>query len=537
MPADIAPELALDPRAPAAPVRPSEVLLRQLSAPLQGPWPPIPLRRTLVDILVVLAIALALRLPYFRWRMFPLNDGGMFAQMIDDIRLAHFHLPLYTSYNFLHIPFSYPPLAFYLGALCTLLPGQSTVTVLTWLPLCLSLGVAVAVYFVAREIYPSPFHACLAAICYVAIGRSSEWLMMGGGLTRAPGALFAVVAILLFLRAWKRQSMRLAAWSGFWTGLACLFHLEGGMFAAFSLTVLAALLPSRRLNLHRLVAAGVVSIVVVLPWVLWLYTHLGFGPLLNASRTGDPFGSGFGVPTLIFLATATILALVARFPYLCWLSVLPLVMRRSASTYGAIIGGLCMVWFANALLVVIFRSREPGSRWRPAVLAVLAVILAVCLNGVPRVHADHLEDLKKNSRAQLSPLELQGMRAAAQITPPGARFFVFNQRFGSWPSDMVAEWFPYFAQRPCVNTVQGTEWLPNLAFYAARKREDNLELAGSERFALMMVAGMKPDYIFLAGPLDTEQNWLAAIFRKYANSAPIYQNAEVTIYRVNRPQP
>lgn len=512
----------------------ADLLRRRLAEPLEGPRTVISRARTARDISIVLAIALALRLPYFRGRMFPLNDGGMFAQMLDDIRNAHFHLPAHITYNFLHIPFSYPPLAFYLGALATLLPGQNAVSVLVWLPLCINLLGAVVLYYIARELYPSPFYACLAACCYVAIGRSSEWLIMGGGLTRAPGVVCACMAILLFLRSRNQDRMSLAVWSGVWTGLAGLFHLEGAIFAALSLTALAALLPSRRTNLHRLVVAGAVSIVVISPWLWWLHAHLGFGPLQDAARTGGPYEHIIGTYTLVLLIGSLVVAMAARFPYLCWLAIVPVVMRRSPSTYDAVVGGLCMVWFANAILVLLFRWRDHQSRWRAPLLAVVALGMAVSLNGIPQVRADRLQDLKKNSRAQLSPLELEGMRAAEQLTPAGARFFVFNQRFGGWPTDMVAEWFPYFAQRYCVNTVQGREWLPNLAFYAARKREENLDLAGSERFANIMIAGFHADYIFIAGPLDENQGWLADIFRKYANSAPIYTNAEVTIYRVNR---
>jgi hypothetical protein len=48
---------------------------------------------------------------------FPLNDGGLFYTMTQDILDHDFSIPVYTSYNGNVIPFGYPPFAFYLLAL------------------------------------------------------------------------------------------------------------------------------------------------------------------------------------------------------------------------------------------------------------------------------------------------------------------------------------------------------------------------------------------------------------------------------------
>ena len=55
---------------------------------------------------------------------FAINDGGMFAVMIDDLKANHYLIPAVTSYNHAGIPFAYPPLGFYLGALATDLFGS-----------------------------------------------------------------------------------------------------------------------------------------------------------------------------------------------------------------------------------------------------------------------------------------------------------------------------------------------------------------------------------------------------------------------------
>jgi hypothetical protein len=517
-------------------IPPASEFLERLSLPLRAEAAPESSRWPAArDLFIVLCVSLALRLPYFHGRLFPLNDGGMFAEIIDNLRAAHFHLPTHTGYNFLNIPLSYPPLGFYLGALCTLLPGQSAVSVLAWLPLAINIAGVLVAYFIALEIYPARFYACLAACCYAAMGRSAEWLTMGGGLTRAPGATCAAVAILLILRAHKRHSFALAAWSGVWAGIAALFHLEGGMFAALSLIVLSLLLDERLANLGRLVLAGAVSVVVVLPWLIWIKLHLGFEPLRYAARTGGTYQfHGMTMPILLLAAIA--FAIFARFPYFIWMAVIPFVMRRSPTHYGPLVGGLCMVWFANAILVLFVRNRQFLLRWQRPAIALVALALSLSLGGLPSVSRDRLTDLSENSRAQLSEAEIEGMRAAANLTPPDARFFVFNQRFGAWQVDMVAEWFPYFARRQCLNTVQGREWLPGRNFAKAEKFEGELEVSGSSKVASARIEELHPDYLFLAAPFDENQQWLASAIAGDAASEPIYRNSEVTIYKVHRTQ-
>ena len=48
---------------------------------------------------------------------FPLNDGGLFFQMTEELQRAHYRLPMFTDYNALQIPFAYPPFGFYMAGL------------------------------------------------------------------------------------------------------------------------------------------------------------------------------------------------------------------------------------------------------------------------------------------------------------------------------------------------------------------------------------------------------------------------------------
>ena len=92
--------------APPEPRQQTTEILSLLSEPLRASSVPAT-RRVWRHILIAVALTLALRVPYYHGRMFPLNDGGMFAQIMDEIRASHFALPTHTAYNFLDIPLSY----------------------------------------------------------------------------------------------------------------------------------------------------------------------------------------------------------------------------------------------------------------------------------------------------------------------------------------------------------------------------------------------------------------------------------------------
>ncbi|HLI28429.1 MAG TPA: hypothetical protein VKZ60_15265, partial [Chloroflexota bacterium] len=80
-------------------------------------------RLAVLMLLGALLPALALRVGAVLGADFPLNDGGLFYAMTEDLRGAGFTLPWYTSYNAERIPYAYPPLGFYLaGALAALGP-------------------------------------------------------------------------------------------------------------------------------------------------------------------------------------------------------------------------------------------------------------------------------------------------------------------------------------------------------------------------------------------------------------------------------
>src|SRR5512145_855480 len=85
-------------------------------------------------LLATLIIGSWLRLNPAAMAGFPMNDGGMFYTMIQDLRQNNYALPAYTTYNNLNIPYTYPPVAFYLAGYLADLFRVSDLTILLWFP-------------------------------------------------------------------------------------------------------------------------------------------------------------------------------------------------------------------------------------------------------------------------------------------------------------------------------------------------------------------------------------------------------------------
>ena len=90
---------------------------------------------------------------------FPLNDGGLFYAMVQDIRAGGYRLPVYASYNDVQIPFAYQPLAFYLAAGITDLTGWDLLDLFRVLPAVVSVLTIPVFYWLAGVMLRSRLQA------------------------------------------------------------------------------------------------------------------------------------------------------------------------------------------------------------------------------------------------------------------------------------------------------------------------------------------------------------------------------------------
>ncbi|MDE3095993.1 MAG: hypothetical protein KGK07_08330 [Chloroflexota bacterium] len=471
--------------------RPEDAPLR-LITPGAGVETDISPRAAALLLLGALAVGSLVRASFVLSSGFPLNDGGMFVAMVRDLQASAYRLPAFTSYNAEHLPFAYPPLGFYLAGVLNDLTGASLTQVLRFVPLACSALAVPAFYLLAREMLRTRQAVAVAVWLFAFLPASIAWMIMGGGLTRAPGYLFAILTLSAVRRMYRRRTASSALLVVVVSSLAVLSHLEMAWFAAISAAVflLAFGRDRRSLVLTAAAAAGVAALTA--PWWLTVVIQHGPGPFLAAasSTSSSPWQPltllvQFGVTgeTLFALTGALALlgiaACLATRQYLLpsWLLALAVFDQRGFRTSATVVVALlAAVAVCDVVLPLAAKwslpsslasSARHGPRGAPRWLApaMLALALAYPAFSVLATPSKVLTGMSTDERAAMAWVRTN--------TPPAARFVVVSG--DAWSVDRTSEWFPVLAGRRSLATVQGTEWLPGGAYHRRIRQYQTLQ--------------------------------------------------------------
>ena len=448
-----------------------------------------PLRQGIVSRILlptaVILLALSIRLSFVLPSDFPLQDGGFFYRLIRDLQEAGFALPNFSSYNSAGIPFAYPPLGFYLAGLIDVLTPGSLFEVLRFLPLATSLGCVAAFYFLSRSMLASESQANFATLAFGLLPEPSRWLIMGGGLTRSLGFLFAILAIrqayLLYTHRGKRHLVLTIAFAG----CTVLSHPEMAYFAAYSIALVYLVCARDRAGLVKSVVAATGTLVVSAPWwatviarhglsafqVLiddgWTW-HWGLVRLLLLQVTVEEFFEVLGALALLGLLAC----LANRRVFLpVWLLSIFVIQARGPFIKATVpLALLCGIGITDVLLPLLKGSlRVAPDEWRQARHAGALESGGTAHNRLPQVVLALIIiyatfSLVFTERALVTGLlveERDAMHWVAENTAPSSRFLVVTS--DRWGIDRTSEWFPALAERISIATPQGSEWLPNFS--------------------------------------------------------------------------
>jgi hypothetical protein len=458
---------------------------------------------------------------------FPVGDGGMFYVMVREIQRAGMVIPATTAYNNAGIPFAYPPLGLWLMALLGNILPVSLLALFQWWPVLCSILMLPVFYVLARRVLGSWFPAVVALGAFAMLPRSFEWFIPGGGVTRAPGYLFALLAMYALVVALDTGQRRFAAGAAVAAGLAIMTHPNAALVAVLSLVLLAAFRRPWRRSLAILATVLAGAAIVSTPW--WLVDLLRFGlaPLMSAVGTGSQVGPLSGAYRLLtfdfaeepFLPWISALGAVGlawclarrRFLLPTWLVAILLVDATAAPTDATI--PLALLAAVGAVEVVLprlangARAATDGAsfgllRSRPVRLTLVVLAGVTFLGAIFR-------PIQAGSPDQvLAPDVRASMAWVAANTPADATFLVVTGQ--TWYADQVSEWFPALADRTSVATVQGYEWLGSDRWWHRQDASNDLQacsVAGDACLAAWMRKyGVTPTYIYLpkgrvAGPL------------------------------------
>lgn len=401
---------------------------------------------------------------------FAINDGGMFAVMVDDLRANHFLLPAFTTYNHLNIPYAYPPLGFYFGALASLILGLDSTQVVRWLPAFFATLSIPAFYLLVLQLLKNKFHAAVSTFFFSLMPRALSWFVMGGGLTRSPGQFFMLLTLAVVIRLYEEKRRSDIFLAGVFGGLAVMSHPEAAVHTLVSAVFLWLMLSRSRESFIHSIFVGVVVALVSAPWWASVVSNHGLAPLLSGAATGSKFAAVFNLLFFVFTEEpyATVIAVLGligianrliRRDYLLplWMAIPFFIEGRSAAGPAAI--PLAML-AALGLVEVILPAIQPSPAKDAEVSSVernvfiyliLYLIFSTSQFGI------------QLASATLYPPDEEAMRWVRENTPDDSRFVVLTGTT-SVSCDSVMEWFPAISGRKSLFTVQGTEWTKGAGF-------------------------------------------------------------------------
>ncbi len=445
---------------------------------------------TLIGLLVRIAIPLT--------SSFPLNDGGLFHAMILDLQKNHYALPAFTTYNSFSLPFAYPPAAFYFYALLNLLTRIPLLDLMRVAPAIISALSIPAFFLLALEILESKAQAALATLLFAFVPRAFDWLIMGGGVTRSLGLLFALLAMRqAYILFTSRSSKALPMMIGL--GMLVVYtHPEATVHTI--LTALLFFLWKGRTRLGLLYLAAVAAGVALLsaPWWATILARDGLNPFLAASTAArqDSYNALAGIFVLFrfdfadepFVSIISSLGILGFFYLLAvrkyllpvWLIVMhtfeprggPLFMMIPLSMYAGIALEQMILPALRGLPQRLSspsgQPAAPPSNWLEEMLTGRVTKIFMGFLFVYGAMSAYQVALSIQQNFSLTQSDLQAFQWVEQNTPADSRFALLT---GGLPlRDAASEWFPTLTGRQSVATVFGFEWV-NDGLFGKRTEE------------------------------------------------------------------
>ena len=448
-----------------------------------------PIRRTeWADLIFVLAILLGTFLRFNPTLLagFAINDGGMFAVMVDDLKASDYWLPAFTTYNHLNIPFAYPPLGFYLGRLAADLFGLSSTEVVRWVPAFFASLAIPAFYLLALRLLKNKYYASVSTLFFALMPRALSWFVMGGGLTRSPGQFFMLLTLATVVRLYEENRRVDIILAGGLGGLAVMSHPEAAVHTAVSAVFLWIMLSRNRKGFINSIFVAIIVLLVTAPWWGTVIGHHGLEPLLKGAATGQKALAVFHLLFFVFTEEpyATVIAVLGL------IGIAHRLLRRDY---------LLPLWMAIPFFVEGRSAAGPAAipLAMLAAIGLVDVVLAALQSWAGKAHVDEHGTATENLSGHVMPVERnvfiyvllyrlfsayqfgfglsnatvyqpdrEAMQWVKENTPEDSRFLVLTGT-DSVSCDSVMEWFPALTGRQSIYTVQGTEWTegPNFNNY------------------------------------------------------------------------
>lgn len=468
----------------------------------------------------ILFLGAAVRLVHVINLDFPLNDGGPFYQMILDIKNAGYALPSLTTYNLNQIPFAYPPLAFYAGAFLSDGLDWPVLDIIRILPAIISILTIPAFFLLSRRILNSTRQVLLATMAFSFLPTSFDWLIVGGGLTRSFGYLFAILTLWQVHALYTTERKRPIWLTILFASLTILSHPGTSWFTFYCTAVILAFHRKESKNwLLKSLWVIIGVLILTAPWWLTNISRHGSGVLTDPFQTEvyslasflTPFTFLFtNEPMLDILAVCGLLGVLTSlsnrsFFLPAWLLSIFLFEARLGATYSVLPMALLVgVGVDQGIWPLISPSDgKLSDKWARILPIITAFYLSfyVILNAYLGI-----------TYQSVTLEEIKTMQWIADNTPETSKFIILSGT-SQYGIDHISEWFPALSQRTSLTTPQAHEWLPDREFTRrvdlhAELQELYLTCSDADLDCIQawaQGAGLPYSHIYIPPPLP---NWL-----------------------------
>jgi len=431
--------------------------------------------------LLVFGLGITVRVNFVAGSQYPLNDGGFFYRMTEELVSNNFLLPKYSLYNHSDIPFAYPPLAFYLIGITNYLSGISLLSLFKYFPLVVSSLSIPVFYMLTERIFEEKTYRLLAVYIFATLPRSFEWFVMGGGATRSLGLFFAMLSLYFLWSSFQENKFSLkVVWGAIFSALTVLSHPVTSLFLVFSVVVI--IIYHFPVDIKILISMAGLILITTSAWWGTVFFYHGFSPFIGASNTGHTnwlelknlITLNYDYENPYFLAIVSILAILGMFSKrkkLHWTLGILCVLGYIVMPRGGV--DLLTVYLSMLATIgfqVVTKAWNNSSKFKDKnnypeelksqrtryLLGFLFIYLF--LGAYTYKYVFNKSELRLN---ESNVLAMEWLREnvkesdAFLLIPPSE-----DNRY--WWNDYISEWFPALSERESITTVQGYEWKPEV---------------------------------------------------------------------------
>jgi hypothetical protein len=483
---------------------------------------------------------------------FPLNDGGMFYTMIRDLKANHYILPQFTTYNFVDIPFAYPPLGFYIAASLSSLLPVSVLQILLWLPALVNTLAIFFFYKLAGQILPSRMSTSLAVLVYALSSRAFLWQVMGGGITRAFGMLFLILMLWQAVQLFKEYGHKKLVLTILFGACTVMSHPQTALHAVLGGALIFLFYGRNKRGIISALIIGVGVTLLTAPWWGTVLLRYGFEPLLSAGQTSqrtletylvlprfNELGDYLFIPTLLFALIGIWITFSRReFFLVIWAVLAYLIDPRGGD--GVALLAESMLAGAGLLKLSAWISRSDSEQPEGVMMKRVSQILVfgAAFYFILTASISDFQLINTSLKSEdIKMIDWVNSNVAGEQT-----FLLSTGREFSM-SDPMQEWFPALTKQHSATTLQGLEWTLAEKFFPWYERLVAFQHCADVDCVSRWSKSNSVDYDYLIvtiPPKDDESNFgkslrnLALSTRSSASYTLVYESKNALVFAVKK---